>query len=314
MFIHGLNSRNNQEMLQFFNLLSTSLNQLGNGKTSQPIFPAFSNNNSSATLASYESQMKMLMDILGLSGQDTKISKTTQTQPPKSTQLEVNANNVINENAGLKYYSKDENGNLVMYEYGKDGSSYTITEFTENDKTRPSRVSSYETRNGKDILVNVKNYSDTNIKGKVSGNQSEKLNYLDGGVTHYNNKYGIYKDEQGNSVYRVDYGNNDASNIYDEEEVRSPEGKLLSFTERTYGDDEMYYKKYIYDDNEKLVKIVETTCDKSGNPKSTKELPLENEPRYRGYVSIGIPVDGVQGDPELKSKLKEYGTTLIGHR
>lgn len=44
---------------------------------------------------------------------------------------------------------------------------------------------------------------------------SENLTRLESGLTEKNNAFGIFKDSNGNSIYRVDYNNNDTSNIYD---------------------------------------------------------------------------------------------------
>jgi len=142
----------------------------------------------------------------------------------------------------------------------------------------------------------------------------ESLTKLEGGITKANNAFGIFKDSNGNSVYRVDYHNDDRSGIYDEEEVRSSDGKLLSYTERSYTDTNMYFKKYHYDANENLVKITETKCDNNGNIISTKELPLEKEPTLKGHVHLGTPVDGEWGDKSLIDKFKQWGATIIGNR
>ena len=79
------------------------------------------------------------------------------------------------------------------------------------------------------------------------------LTRVAGGVTKHNNEFGIFRDAQGNSIARIDYQNNDAPNIFDEEEVRSKDGKLKSRTSRSYtGDGMSYYQKYEYDENENL--------------------------------------------------------------
>lgn len=156
--------------------------------------------------------------------------------------------------------------------------------------------------------------------GKKSAGGAEQipkqsnLTRLDGGVTKYDNEYSIFKDAQGNTVYRVDYNNNNPQNIFDEEEVRTPDGKLLSYTERRYSADEMYYKKREYDENGKLTRITETTCDASGKPIKTVELPVEDEPALVGHVSIGRPVDGVNGDPGLKEIMSKWGAFVVGRK
>jgi len=144
--------------------------------------------------------------------------------------------------------------------------------------------------------------------------QNSKLIRLDGGVTKRNNEFGIFKDSQGNSVYRVDYQNNNPENIFDEEEVRNSDGNLISYTERSYSKDgkKMYFKKHIFDENGKETQVLETECDNSGKPIKTKKLPPEHG--LRGHVTMGVPVDGVDGDPELREKLTQYGTDMIGRQ
>ena len=143
---------------------------------------------------------------------------------------------------------------------------------------------------------------------------SENLTRLESGLTEKNNAFGIFKDSNGNSIYRVDYKNNDTNNIFDEEEVRSSDGKLMSYTERSYTDANMYFKKYYYDANENLVKITETKCDNNGNVISSKELPVDTEPELKGQVHLGTPVDGYWGDKSLIEKFKQWGATMIGNR
>ena len=134
------------------------------------------------------------------------------------------------------------------------------------------------------------------------------------GVTSSNNSYVITKDKDGNSVCRVDYGNNNSKAAqFDEEEVRTPEGKLKSFTTRSYSSDgTSWYKKSEYDDNGNLIKVTETTCDSTGKVIGTKNLNIKDEPQIAGHVSIGTPVDGVNGDPELQKALEDGGFTVIG--
>ena len=148
----------------------------------------------------------------------------------------------------------------------------------------------------------------------------ENLTKLDGGITKSNNAFGIFKDNNGNSVYRVDYNNNDADNIYDEEEVRTPDGKIKSYTKRGHSEKDSnnpnninYYKKYEYDANENLVKITETQCDNKGNVISTKDIPVDMEPPVVGHVHLGTPVDGDWGDKNLIEKFKQWGAKIIGN-
>ena len=141
--------------------------------------------------------------------------------------------------------------------------------------------------------------------------QNSKLTPIDGGVTKKNNEFGIFKDSQGNSVYRVDYNNNNPENIYDQEEIRDPDGKLLSYTERSYTADAMYFTKHIFDENEQETKILKTKCDANGKPIETKELPPD-ENSLKGTVHIGVPLDGVHGDPGLLEKLTQWGAYIIG--
>lgn len=131
-------------------------------------------------------------------------------------------------------------------------------------------------------------------------------------VTKYNNKVSHTKDENGNTVIRVDYQNNDPD-FFDEEEVRTPDGKLVSYTTETHDANKevRYFKKRIFDNDGNLVKVIETTYEK-GKLKETKELPVENEPSMVGTVHIGTPVDGVHGDPELQKIVEQLGGGVIG--
>lgn len=160
----------------------------------------------------------------------------------------------------------------------------------------------------------------TNVK---SGDESP---YIEGtkqitnknlkGVTNKDTGYTIEKDKDGNTICRVDYNNNNPEIApFDEEEVRTPEGKLKSFTERSYsGDGERnYYKKYEYDKNEKLVKITMTTCDASGKVLKSENLKIEDEPDVKLHVSLGRAIDGEGGDTELQKILADNGFTEIGN-
>lgn len=160
----------------------------------------------------------------------------------------------------------------------------------------------------------------TNVK---SGDESP---YIEGtkqitnknlkGVTNKDTGYTIQKDKDGNTICRVDYCNNNPEAApFDEEEVRTPEGKLKSFTERSYsGDGERnYYKKYEYDKNEKLVKITMTTCDASGKVLKSENLKIEDEPDVKLHVSLGRVIDGEGGDTELQKILADNGFTEIGN-
>lgn len=136
------------------------------------------------------------------------------------------------------------------------------------------------------------------------------------GVTNKDTGYTIEKDKDGNTICRVDYNNNNPEKApFDEEEVRTPEGKLKSFTERSYsGDGERnYYKKYEYDKNEKLVKITMTTCDASGKVLKSENLKIEDEPDVKLHVSLGRAIDGEGGDTELQKILADNGFTEIGN-
>lgn len=146
---------------------------------------------------------------------------------------------------------------------------------------------------------------------QIVNNNSNGLTRVAGGVTKHNNEFGIFKDAQGNSIARIDYQNNDAPNIFDEEEVRSKDGKLKSRTSRSYIDDgTSYYKKYEYDENENLKNVTETTCDASGNVIKTTNKPVKDVPELEGHVSVGV--GGETGDKELQAKMAEHGFTSVG--
>ena len=146
----------------------------------------------------------------------------------------------------------------------------------------------------------------------------ENLIKLDGGITKSNNAFGIFKDSDGNSVYRVDYNNNDAYNIYDEEEVRTPDGKIKSYTKRGHSEKDSnnpnninYYKKYEYDTNDNLIKVTEIQCDYKGNVISSKELPIDNQLEIHSFVHISDNGENVT-DKDLWQKLRNWGANIIG--
>lgn len=147
---------------------------------------------------------------------------------------------------------------------------------------------------------------------QIVNNNNNGLTRIDGGVTKFNNEFGIFKDAQGNSIARIDYHNNDAPNIFDEEEVRSKDGKLKSRTSRahTFEGDLSYYKKYEYNENEELTRISVTKCDASGKVLDKYDISPDEEPSIVGHVGLGVSEE--DGDKELKAKMDEYGFKTAG--
>ena len=183
--------------------------------------------------------------------------------------------------------------------YTKDGITQEIT-FDDSGKVKTNEVRKAKSADNIEVPV---------IKPK---NNSNTTSVPESQVTKLNNKVMHTKDENGNTVIRVDYGNNDPD-FYDEEEVRTPDGKLVSYTTESHdGNREIRcFKKRIFDDNGNLVKVIETTYEK-GQLKDTTELPVEDEPSMIGHVHIGTPVDGEWGDPDLKRIIQELGGGIIG--
>lgn len=162
-------------------------------------------------------------------------------------------------------------------------------------------------------LEDAVSYQESESINAMDNVQNSKLTRLDGGVTTENNEFSIFKDSQGNSVYRVDYQNNNPDNVFDQEEVRSPDGKLISYTERSYTKDgTMWYTKHIFDENGQEVKTLKTECDASGKPIETKEIPQKSGTFMVGTAHMGVPLDGQHGDPGLIAKLTEWGAKIIG--
>lgn len=146
-------------------------------------------------------------------------------------------------------------------------------------------------------------------------NTASNLQPIASMVTKYDNNVREYRDADGNTVVRVDYHNNDPDEFPDEEEVRRPDGRILSFTKQILLSADRSGRlltKYIYDDNENLVKVLETEY-KNGKVVNSKEIPLENVPQLIGHVHIGTPIDGTWGDPELQEFVRARGCTLAGN-
>lgn len=133
-------------------------------------------------------------------------------------------------------------------------------------------------------------------------------------VTKQNNEVREYKDSEGNTVIRVDYMNDDPEEFFAEEEVISPQGRLISFTVRS-GENpgsqkgQVFFDKFLFDENGNTVKIVKTTYE-NGKFVSTKEQIPDPaaEIRLIGSVAPGIVIP----DTELKDFLDARGARLVG--
>ena len=134
-------------------------------------------------------------------------------------------------------------------------------------------------------------------------------------VTKQDNAVREYKDADGNTVIRVDYMNDDPEEFFAEEEVRSPEGRLISYTERASDgkgpNGYVVFDKYVYDETGNLSKVV-TTEYENGKLISTKEAPPtpENEGRLVATVMPGIVIP----DTEMREFLEARGATMVGNR
>lgn len=135
-------------------------------------------------------------------------------------------------------------------------------------------------------------------------------------VTSQNCELRSYKDANGNTVVRVDYNNDDPEELFAEEEVISPDGKLISFTERSSDGNGVNgyvcFDKYVYDENEDLVKLV-TTEYENGKLVSTKEVSAEEFEENSvlvGSVMPGIVIE----DTERKNFLEARGAKMAGRR
>lgn len=133
-------------------------------------------------------------------------------------------------------------------------------------------------------------------------------------VTQQNNEVREYKDPEGNTVIRVDYMNNDPEELYAEEEVISPDGRLISYTKRSSDGQgvkgSVWFDKYIFDENGKPSKVIVTRYD-NGKLVYTKERAPESEEDATLVVTImpGIVIE----DTEMRQFLEERGATLVGH-
>ena len=145
--------------------------------------------------------------------------------------------------------------------------------------------------------------------------KQEGLTKLDGGITKNNDAYGIFKDKDGNFVYRVDYRNNDDANVYDSEEVRYPNGTLKSASKRFYFENgEMLYEKHFYDEDGNEVKAQLIYCDKDGNLQRTEDLaPGETPDSYfRSNPDNRIDNRNPISNSDLFEKMQKWGAKLIG--
>lgn len=203
----------------------------------------------------------------------------------------------------------DYNENNEMWHHGKQ---------TEEDinkvKQRPHMEAEVVNRQ----MVN--HQSGIYIKGATSSQQNsnqqtEQLTVIKSAVTKkYGNEFTALKDKDGNTVLRVDYGNNDPDNFFDEEEVRSPDGKLISYTTQTHsgGEKTERWLKTVYFDNDGNISRIEEKTYVKGKLTKTENLPIESEPELVATVHIGVtPSDG-WGDPELQNLVREHGGQVIG--
>ena len=133
-------------------------------------------------------------------------------------------------------------------------------------------------------------------------------------VTQQNNEVREYKDSNGNTVIRVDYMNDDPEELYAEEEVISPEGRLISYTKRMSDGEgikgSVWFDKYIFDENGKPSKVIVTRYD-NGKLVYTKERAPESEDNAKLIATVmpGVVIE----DSEMRQFLEERGATLVGH-
>ena len=133
-------------------------------------------------------------------------------------------------------------------------------------------------------------------------------------VTQQNNEIREYKDVDGNTVIRVDYMNDDPEELYAEEEVISPDGRLISYTKRSSDGQgvkgSVWFDKYIFDENGKPSKVIVTRYD-NGKLVYTKERAPESEEDATLVATVmpGIVIE----DSEMRQFLEERGATLVGH-
>ena len=112
---------------------------------------------------------------------------------------------------------------------------------------------------------------------KISSNFTLQKSYVD--KNDY--KFNIGKDNKGNIVIRRDFqglnSSDEATGMFDSEEVRSSDGNLVSVTLRRYseGKVENYFDKHIFDENGIETKVIYTKTDASGNIIEEKEMTPE---------------------------------------
>lgn len=162
----------------------------------------------------------------------------------------------------------------------------------------------------------VKNRSNTNTNNTVKtlkDNLSD-LRPITSFVSDQDNAVREYRDADGNTVIRVDYLNDDPEEFFAEEEVRSPEGRLISYTSR-FSDGNgpngyVGFDKYVYDEIGNLSKVITTTYEK-GKLISTKEAPPtpEQETKLVGIVYPGHVIP----DTQMRDFLESRGATMVGH-
>lgn len=197
---------------------------------------------------------------------------------------------------------KDDGDNLTTIN-GKDVFSTSEGVFVEklpddNQKTPPKPPTNKPTPN-----------TSQTIKGNLSN-----LKPIASIVTEQDNAVREYRDADGNTVIRVDYMNDDPEELFAEEEVRSPEGHLISYTERSSDgggvNGTVYFNKYIFDEMGNVSKIVETKYEKGKLVSTNEQKPDPNaEAKLIGIVNPGIVIP----DTEMREFLESRGATMVGH-
>ncbi|MBR1425791.1 hypothetical protein IJ579_09555 [bacterium] len=221
-----------------------------------------------------------------------------------------------------RYKDKDGDGysdsvTTFNYDRNKNKTGQAITNLEDINSVRNRQHMAHEVTNRemmsiKNALVIGDGASDPILGVGNKSKQNKTIANLT--TSEYNNKANIATDNNGNKILRVDYGNNNQY-LFDEEEVRTPDGKLVSYSRGYFGESrsEMIIEKLLFDENGEIAQVIEFEYS-HGKLVSQKNIPIEDRLTLRGaIVHIGItPADG-WGDPELEKFAQDHGFSIAGH-
>ena len=227
----------------------------------------------------------------------------------------------------IRHKDKDNDGysdTQTTYKYDKDGNLVDKKTVVEEDinSVKKREHMDHEVINRQMLNHKLGMYIQGSVSYPENKNEAPSENNFkvkESKITEYDNIARVYTDSDGNTVIRVDYGNDDPEEFFEEEEVRTPDGKLVSYTEVSYSDLDgekkgiRYFDKHVFDKNGNEIEIITTKYEHGKLVSTTREKPKEGMSLV-GHVHTGIPVDGFWGDPELQKFVQEHGGSIVGRQ